>query len=58
MKKECKNCLHFEVCAYAAPDLPIYDSFLSSVQNNYAKRFIVFTNEDWYARYNSEENLP
>ena len=27
---ECKDCIHFEVCAYARHDLPVCDSFATS----------------------------
>ena len=28
---KCKDCIHFEVCAYASHDLPICDSFSTDV---------------------------
>lgn len=28
---ECKDCIHFEVCAYVSHDLPICDNFASDV---------------------------
>lgn len=28
---ECKDCIHFEVCAYIKHDLPVCDSFVASV---------------------------
>ena len=28
---ECKDCIHFEVCAYVKHDLPVCDSFLTNV---------------------------
>lgn len=28
---ECKDCIHFEVCAYIKRDLPVCDSFIASV---------------------------
>ena len=28
---ECKDCIHFEVCAYVKRDLPACDSFLTNV---------------------------
>ena len=28
---ECKDCIHFEICAYASHDLPICDSFSTDV---------------------------
>lgn len=44
MKNECKNCIHFEVCAYAHPDLPVCDSFIDKTTRT--KRFIILSNED------------
>ena len=44
MKNECKNCIHFEVCAYAHPDLPVCDSFIDKTYRT--KRFIILSNED------------
>ena len=29
---ECKDCIHFEVCAYVKHDLPACDSFASNVE--------------------------
>ena len=29
MQNDCKNCIHLDVCAYAVPDIPTCDSFLS-----------------------------
>lgn len=29
---ECKDCIHFEVCAYASHDLPVCDSFSTNVE--------------------------
>lgn len=29
MQNDCKNCIHLNVCAYAMPDIPTCDSFLS-----------------------------
>ena len=29
MQNDCKNCIHLNVCAYVAPDIPTCDSFLS-----------------------------
>ena len=29
---ECKDCIHFEVCAYASHDLPVCDSFSADVE--------------------------
>lgn len=41
---ECKDCIHFEVCAYASHDLPVCDSFATSVMS------VVRCRECLYAR--------
>lgn len=44
VKNECKNCIHFEVCAYALPGLPTCDSFVDKEPRS--KRFIILSSDD------------
>lgn len=46
---ECKDCIHFEVCAYIKHDLPVCDSFLAN-----AVPVIRCRDCKWFNRYTME----
>lgn len=49
---ECKDCIHFEVCAYIKQDLPVCDSFIASVVPVVRCRECKFYREFRTKRYN------